>query len=163
MNENVPAHYENAATLATENLHVSEGDAPQVTSLARARPRPDGRLRVAVSEVGEEPMQVLECEAEPAPAGARAKPRPAGRERSGPADSSAPAPGNGQAGGALVEPVLGELVALRSGGPTMTVVGLRSESAQVECGWFHNGEYRSALLPKAALVPAHAPGSRASA
>lgn len=54
---------------------------------------------------------------------------------------------------------LGDLVRLKSGGPTMTVTQLGSSMAMTGadvpwygCAWFHEGKYAYACFPEQALV-----------
>lgn len=63
---------------------------------------------------------------------------------------------------------LGDLVRLKSGGPTMTVTQLGSSMAMTGadvpwygCAWFHEGKYAYACFPEQALV--HEPEARAIA
>lgn len=57
---------------------------------------------------------------------------------------------------------LGQVVALRSGGPAMTVLGFADPDdtqlrgtvgSYVWCGWFHNAEFHRELLPRAGVLP----------
>jgi len=141
-------HAANADTLRDEPFHLFEAAAPGDAPRAKARPRPEGRPRQAADPQDAAAVQEFTDLAVPAPPGLKAKPRPAGRERR-------------RAG-----PALGDLVALKSGGPPMTVIGfgdpqvMRPDAGAeyVWCAWFQTDGYRREALPRAALVPAgHTP------
>jgi uncharacterized protein YodC (DUF2158 family) len=113
-------------------------------------------------------VQLFDCEAIPLPPGTKARPRPPGRERHKTTPAHQALPANTQTATTLPpqgnreELALGDIVALRSGGPPMTIVGFTEETEapaqglaavwQVKCAWFHEGDYRVAVLPGAALV-----------
>jgi len=52
----------------------------------------------------------------------------------------------------------GDLVALKSGGPVMTLAGKdEGDETGVRCFWFVGGDHRVAVFPEATLEPARRP------
>jgi uncharacterized protein YodC (DUF2158 family) len=50
---------------------------------------------------------------------------------------------------------IGDVVHLKSGGPTMTVEVITKETAVIRCVWFDNAELKRGIFPAATLKQAH--------
>jgi len=143
-------------TLQTEPAQIFDSPGLPVPPGTKARLRPIGWPRVIVGP-GESSVAIFDEVATPVPPGTRARSRPPGRERWG----SIPQPAQNNGPTTLA---VGDLVALRSGGPAMTVIGFSAApnapgpqvapADHVWCAWFNNGECRREVLPLAAVVPA---------
>jgi uncharacterized protein YodC (DUF2158 family) len=160
MSTPIPPHHESAATFALEGVQQVALDASAATPSGSARPRPANRPRVAppTPDLAAEQVQFADWLAQPASPGTRARPRPAGRERHREYPPDALTRAARAAPGYLD---LGDVVTIRSGGPLMTVVGFadtpdsqrnHATREHVQCGWFHEGDYRCVVLPRAALT-----------
>jgi uncharacterized protein YodC (DUF2158 family) len=142
----IPDHDPNPDTRTAESLQIFDAAALPKPEAAKARLRPANRPRSAEA-IESGPVQEFVDQAVPASPGTKGKPRPIGRERRQPA----------------TKPALGDVVALRSGGPPMTIIGFGDHQTMrrdpdgaeyIWCAWFQVDGYRREALPRAALVPA---------